>query len=74
MTKNVYTLSEVAQAITSGNLTAAAKLINDAGMIPRLAEIRPDPGAFIPRTALNNLVVMRPGSREGRIAAELLKE
>ena len=67
-------LGDLAQRITGGNVPAMAKLLNDAGIDPRLDELAPDPGAFIPRPALAYLVAMRAGDRVGRLAAQVLSE
>lgn len=69
----IHTLAGVADAITGGNLAACAKMLNDSGMIPRLDEITPNPGAFIPRLTIIELAAIRAGGREGRRAAELLR-
>jgi hypothetical protein len=67
-----FKLAELAKTITGDNLTAAAKLINDTGIKPRLDEIDPDPGAYVARAAVIDLVAMRPGDIVGRRAASLL--
>lgn len=67
----IYNLGSLAAAITGGNVTAMAKILNDIGMTPRLNELEPDPGAFIPRLVLIDLAAVRT-DRIGRKAAELL--
>lgn len=69
----LHYLGGVAEAIAGGNVTQAAKLLNDAGMTPRLDELQPDPGAFIPRPVLIDLFAIRAGDRVGRKAGELLR-
>lgn len=65
----VWTLGDLAQQVTGGNLAALAKLLNDSGA--SLDELQPDPGALIPRPALINLAT--EGGRVGRLAAQALR-
>lgn len=69
----IHALAGVAQELTGGNLAACAKLLNDAGADPRLDEIQPDPGAFVHRPVLVDLLAIRAGDRVGRKAGELLR-
>jgi hypothetical protein len=73
MNNRLHTLGSLAQAITGGNITSMAKILNDSGMTPRINELEPDPGEFIPRPAIVDLFAMRAGDIVGRRAAELLQ-
>jgi len=48
-TVTTFTLGELAQRVIGGNVTAMAKLLNDAGVAPRLDENTPDPSAEVAR-------------------------
>lgn len=74
MSKTHYTIGEITKAITGGNERAARKMINDAGMTPRLDEYKIEPGELIPRDVLIELLADNAGSRTGRKAAELLRQ
>ena len=67
-----FTLADLAKAITGGNLSAAAKLLNGAGADPKLDELQPNPGANVTRSALIDLVALRAGDIVGRRASKLL--
>lgn len=71
----IHTLGSVAKSLTEGNLLMTARLINDYGdMIPRLDELDPDPGVFIPRPALVNMYAGRATSRVRNLIAKILNE
>jgi len=67
-----FSLAELAKAITGDRLPAMAIMLNDAGADPKLDELDPDPGAYVTREAVINLVAMRAGDIVGRRAAGLL--
>lgn len=69
----LHTLGSLADAITGGNVIAMAKLLNDAGMTPKINELQPPAKGFIPRPALTDLLAMRAGDRVGRKVAEVLR-
>lgn len=69
----VYILADLAETVTGGKLAVMAKLLNDAGMDPRLDELQPSPGAHVPRPAMIDLAATRAGDRVGRKLAELLE-
>lgn len=71
MSKDFFTIGEIAQAITGGNERAARKMVNDAGA--NLDVYKTDPGELIPREVLITLLADNPGGRTGRKAAELLR-
>jgi len=72
MAKQVYTLRELAQDVTGGNLQAMAKLVNDAGQVPRLDEHDPAPLARIRRETVIDLAADRAGDVIGRRLFQLL--
>lgn len=74
MAKQIYTLRELAQAVTGGNLQAMAKLANDAGQVPRLDEHAPAPWARVRRDIVVDLAADRAGDRVGRCLFQLLGE
>ena len=69
---NTFTLGELAQRVAGGNVTAMAKLLNDAGA--KLDEIEPDPGAVVARTTVIDLFAHRAGDSVGHRLRELLSE
>ena len=71
-TGDTFTLGELAQRVAGGNVTAMAKLLNDAGA--KLDEIEPDPGAVVARTTVIDLFAHRAGDSVGHRLRELLSE
>ena len=69
---NTFTLGELAQRVAGGNVTAMAKLLNDAGA--KLDEIEPDPTAVVARTTVIDLFAHRAGDSVGHRLRELLSE
>ena len=72
MSRDFFTIGEIAQAITGGNERAARKMANDAGA--DVDEYKIDPGELIPRDVLITMLAENPGGRTGRKAAELLRQ
>jgi len=73
-TVTTFTLGELAQRVTGGNVTAMAKLLNDAGVAPRLDENTPDPSAEVARGTVMNLFAIRAGDSVGERLRVLLSE
>ena len=76
MSKQFFTIGEIAEAVTGGNERAARKLLNDAGADPRLDEYdeyAENPGELVTRQLVINLVAIRAGDIVGRRAARLLR-
>jgi len=73
-TVTTFTLGELAQRVTGGNVTAMAKLLNDAGVAPRLDENTPDPSAEVARGTVMNLFEIRAGDSVGERLRVLLSE
>lgn len=74
MSREVFSLKELADRVTGGNLPAMAKLLNDAGARPRLDELEPEPSTPISRLAVIDLFAMRSEDRVGRALARLLSQ
>jgi len=74
MSKNFYTIGEIADAISGGNESTARKLLNDAGANPRLVELANNPSEIVSRKTVIDLLAMRAGDRVGRKLGELLRE
>jgi len=78
MSKATFTLGELADKVTGGNLVAMAGLLNDVarglGLDAQLDENEPNPGAQVAREAVINLAAYRAGDRVGRALAKLLVE
>lgn len=66
-----FTVGDLAETITGGNITAIAKLLNDAGITPRLDERNPDPAAYVMRGTVIDLAATNAGII-GRRAGKLL--
>ncbi|MBN1887272.1 MAG: hypothetical protein JW850_04760 [Thermoflexales bacterium] len=73
-TVTTFTLGELAQRVTGGNVTAMAKLLNDAGVAPRLDENTPDPSAEVARETVMDLFAIRAGDSVGERLRVLLSE
>jgi len=67
MSGETFTVGELAEAVTGGNVRAMSKLLNDAGADPRLSELEDEPGAAVSRQTVIDLWALRGG----RIAAKL---
>jgi len=78
MSKATFTLGDLADKVTGGNLVAMAGLLNDVarglGLDAQLDENEPNPGAQVAREAVINLAAYRAGDRVGRALAKLLVE
>ena len=78
MSKATFTLGDLADKVTGGNLVAMAGLLNDVArgldLDAQLDENKPDPGAQVAREAVINLAAYRAGDRVGRALAKLLVE
>jgi hypothetical protein len=68
---DTWTLGELAERITAGNLQAMARLLNDAGA--HIDELDPDPGQQVTRWTLADLTVTRRREPEGRVLRKLLR-
>lgn len=71
---DTFTLGELAERATGGNLHAMAKMLNDAGAEPRLDEICPDASAAVARVTVIDLYAIRAGDRVSHKLAGLLSE
>ena len=71
---NDFALGELAARVTSGNLAAMAKMLNDAGADPRLDEIEPDANARADRPTVIYLFVRRADDSVGRALRKILSE
>lgn len=69
MPGDTFTVGEIAQALKCPE-RSARKLLYDAGH--HLDTMREDPAERVPRTAVIDLLAMRPSDRVGRILGELL--
>jgi len=69
MTKQTFTVGELAEAVTGGNERAMRKLLNDAG--GHLDEYATDQGEAVTRDLAIDLLASRPG-RIARVLAHLL--
>ena len=78
MSKATFTLGDLADKVTGGNLVAMAGLLNDVArgldLDAQLDENEPNPGAQVAREAVINLAAYRAGDRVGRALAKLLVE
>jgi len=70
----MFTLKELADCVSGGNLTAMVKMLNDTRepSHPRLDENEPDPAAQVSRDQVICLWVMRAGSTVGHRLTRLL--
>lgn len=73
MAERTFTLGELAERVTGGNLSGMAKLLNDAGASPRLDENEPTPAATVDRWTVIALAAERAGDRVGRLLTALLR-
>lgn len=80
MSGDTFTVSELAEAVTGGNVMAMTKLLNDAGAQPGIEEAVGDPvrlaaagRVVVTRAIVVGLYAMRAGSRVGRKLARLLR-
>ena len=73
MTGDTFTVKELADAVTGGNVSAMAKLLNGAGAQPRLDELTPTGGQVVSRSAVIDLYAMRVGDYVGRKLAMVLR-
>ena len=71
--RDVFTLNELAKAITDNDLPAMAKLLNDHAQLG--GSVDPEPGKLIliARWAVQNLAQARAGDMIGRAAAAVLQ-
>ena len=74
MSGDTFTVSELADAVTGGNVMAMTKMLNDAGAQPRLDELTPTGGQVVTRLVVIDLYATRSGDRVGRKLAEVLRE
>jgi hypothetical protein len=79
MERQTFTVRELAEYCTGGNIMAMAKMLNDAGNTPGLCEGVGDPAQVIAmgsqevsRVTVIDLYAMRSGDRVGRKLAGLL--
>lgn len=70
--QELFTIGELAEAVTGGNERAMPKLLNDAGA--RLDEYATNPAETVTRDAVVILFALRAGDRVGRKLAEVLGE
>ena len=73
-TVTTFTLGELAQRVTGSNVTAMAKLLNDAGVAPRLDENTLDPSVEVARGTVMDLLAIRAGDSVGERLRVLLSE
>ena len=71
---DTFRLGDLAVRVTGGNVTALAKMLNDAGAEPRLDDIAPDADARVARLTVIDLFAQRAGDSVGHRLRELLAE
>jgi len=72
MSKEKFTVGELAAVVTGGSVRAMTKLLNDAGA--GLDETVDDPTAQVDRAVVVDLWALRAGDRVGRLLSRVLRE